>query len=643
MVVAAGTCHDLREFWHAVAEILLLARRATQVVIEYSDRWGAGTVRAGAESAAGEAHAETWREDDDRFVRLTIRPRGPADEPLERELHMAAELSLLVGRRSSMEHERRIGIFLVELSRWARTAAADPHQLLQYTVQSVLSLTASHGAMVIERTANGGLALVAAVGATDVFNAGEGALAQGLFTRVATSGDAVLTERLGDEPGLPVTDAARPKLAAAMIVPLSTSGEPAGVLAVYRMRDRPRGDERFDLNDLANLQAVASHIGGALELSWAIRAASQAARRASAMVNGSPLPLALLARSGRVLEANPAFVTLFGFEAPDRVRDQHLDAFPLVLDRVTPMEALDLAASGVPWRGRARVLRAAEGERKCDAFFTPLGEGDGDLQFLLAVQDRTDELRARRDQVAREKLATVGTIAAGVAHEVNNPLAAIRMEAELLGMQHTSPEIVGATQAIIREVDRAARIAKSLLRLATQSHGRMNEIPVGQLLADIIAVRAPLLKEIGVGLRTSVADGLPPVLARGGDLEQILMNLLTNAEDAVQGRLVQEIEVSATREGDAVRLTVDDTGLGVPPDLRTKVFDPFYTTKAPDKATGLGLAMCQRIVSELGGRIWAEESPRGGARFVVELPAETGRAAGQASVRAGIRGDRQPA
>src|SRR3970282_299527 len=106
-----------------------------------------------------------------------------------------------------------------------------------------------------------------------------------------------------------------------------------------------------DLHALANLQAVASHIGGALELSWAICAASQAARRASAMVNGSPLPLALLTRSGRVLEVNLAFVTLCGFEGPDRVREQHLDAFPLVLDRVTPMEALDLAASGVPWRG----------------------------------------------------------------------------------------------------------------------------------------------------------------------------------------------------------------------------------------------------------------------------------------------------
>jgi signal transduction histidine kinase len=638
MVVAAGTSRDLREFWTAVAYILSLARRATFVAIDYSDRWGTGSVRLGAESEAGDPpHTETWREGDDRFVRLSLAPQPPGDEPLERELHMATELSALVGRRAFMEHERRIGIFLVELSRWARTAAVDPRELLHYTVQSVLALAAAHGALVIERAANGALGVVAAVGATDMVDTT--ALDRSIFSRVALSGDSVLTDRLGDEADLPVAAAARPNLAAAMIVPLTTSGEPAGVLAVHRLRDRPRGDERFDIGDLANLQAVAAHIGGALELSWAIRAARQAAVRASAMVNGSPLPLALLTRAGRVLEANPAFATLFGFEELERVRDQHLDAFPLVLDRATPLEAMDLAASGIPWRGRARVLRPADGERLCDAFFTFLGDvadpapaGEAG-EILLAITDRTDELRARRDLVAREKLTTVGTLAAGVAHEVNNPLAIIRMEAELLGLQHTAPEIVGASQAIIREVDRAARIAKSLLRLAAQSHGRMEEVDVVQLLGDMVAVRAPLVLEVGVHMRVASEGRIPRVLARGGDLEQIFIHLLTNAEDAVQGHQRQEIEVRASSSPDGVRVTVDDSGPGIPPEQRNRVFDPFFTTKPPDRSSGLGLAMCHRIVSELGGRIWAEESPLGGARLVVELPGASGRGPASADRR----------
>jgi signal transduction histidine kinase len=623
MVVAAGTAHDLREFWTAVADIFQRARGATHVDIAYSDRWGAGSVHTGTESPQEPSRTWTWRESDERMVRLRLTPHGPKDDDPERELNTAVELAALVGRRASLEHERRIGTFLVELSRWMRTAAADPHQLLQYTAQSVVSLTAAHGALIVERGVTGHLTVVASVGTAGILALDAPAMARSVFARVAASGDSLLTERLGDEPDLPLDAAIRATLGPAMIVPLPTTGDAAGVLAVHRMHDRPRGGDRFDLNDLAYLQAVASHIGGALELSWAIRAARQAARRASAMVKGSPLPLALVTRAGRVLEVNPAMAQLFGLDSDERARNQSLDAFPMILDRATSFEALDLAASGVPWRGRARVLRPGEGERQCEAFFTLLGDEEADGQFLLAIHDRTDELRARQDVVAREKLATVGTLAAGVAHEVNNPLAAIRMEAELLGMQHQAPEIAAASQAIIREVDRAARIAKSLLRLATHAHGRMETIDLGQILADVVAVRAPLLGEVGIALRLFGADDLPRVLARGGDLEQILLHVLTNAEDAVQGQKRQEIEIRAMRVAGGVRFTVDDTGSGVPADLRTKIFDPFYTTKPPDKASGLGLAMCQRIVSELGGRLWAEESPLGGARFVVELPGES--------------------
>jgi C4-dicarboxylate-specific signal transduction histidine kinase len=354
-----------------------------------------------------------------------------------------------------------------------------------------------------------------------------------------------------------------------------------------------------------------------MELTWAIRAARRAAQRASSMVNGSPTPLALISRAGQVIEANRALAVLFGYEGPDRLRGMHLDAFPMTLDRVTALEALDLGAGGVRWRGRAEVARGSD-QRKCEAFFTQL-EG-GEAEFLLAMNDRTEELRARRELVASEKLATVGTIAAGVAHEVNNPLAAIRMEAELLGLQSPAPEVAAASQAIIREVDRAARIAKSLLRLATQSHGRMELTALGQVLQDIVNVRAPLARESGIELRITVQDELPAVLSRGGDVEQIFLNLLTNAEDAVRGRAPGVIALSIERSPEGVRVCVDDTGPGVARELRTRIFDPFFTTKPPDKGNGLGLAMCLRIVSELGGKIWVEDGPLGGARFVVELP-----------------------
>jgi signal transduction histidine kinase len=618
MVVAAGTTPDPRRFWSAVADILLDTHNVRRVSIEYCDRWGAGTVQTGAPKVNG-SETETYREGDERYATVHLTPPVRDRAGLQAQLVTAVELAGLVGRRGVLEHERRIGTFLVELSRWMKTVVAEPQQLLQYTIHSVMSLTGAHGAIVVERAAEGTLYVAAAVGETSGFARDAEALRTSIFARVVTAEAPLLLERLADEPDTPVAPEIRATLTAAMLVPLPTSGDAAGVLAVFRVKGRQGGGERFRLEDLTYLQAVASHIGTALELSWAIRAARRAAQRASAMVNGSPTPLALISRTGQVIEANRALAALFGLEGPERIRGQHLDAFPMTLDRVTALEALDFAASGVPWRGRAEVQRGTD-ERKCEAFFTQLSAGEREAEFLLALNDRTEELRARREMVASEKLSTVGTIAAGVAHEVNNPLAAIRMEAELLGMQSPAPEVAAASQAIIREVDRAARIAKSLLRLATQTHGRMELIGVGQVLQDVVNVRTPLANEMGIELKITVQEGLPAVLSRGGDLEQIFLNLITNAEDAVRGPKPGVIQLTVERSQDGVRAFVDDSGPGVPRELRTRIFDPFFTTKPPDKGNGLGLAMCMRIVSELGGKIWVDDGPLGGARFVVELP-----------------------
>jgi two-component system C4-dicarboxylate transport sensor histidine kinase DctB len=107
----------------------------------------------------------------------------------------------------------------------------------------------------------------------------------------------------------------------------------------------------------------------------------------------------------------------------------------------------------------------------------------------------------------------------------------------------------------------------------------------------------------------------------GQELQQVVINLVTNAEHAVKGRRPAVIALATQARDGWVRLIVDDSGPGVPEAVRLRIFDPFFTTKGPDEGTGLGLTICQRVVSEIGGKIWLEDSPLGGARFVVELPA----------------------
>ena len=140
-----------------------------------------------------------------------------------------------------------------------------------------------------------------------------------------------------------------------------------------------------------------------------------------------------------------------------------------------------------------------------------------------------------------------------------------------------------------------------------------------------------MLRADEIEVRTKLDLSAPAILALGQELQQVVINLVTNAEHAVRGGGRKPAVIQMTtrvREG-WVRLAVEDSGPGVPANLRTRIFDPFFTTKGPDEGTGLGLAICQRVVAEVGGKLWLEQSEElGGARFVVELPAAPERTPG---------------
>jgi len=281
---------------------------------------------------------------------------------------------------------------------------------------------------------------------------------------------------------------------------------------------------------------------------------------------------------------------------------------------------LGRALEGEAWHGQVLVTRADGDRRNCDCTVTGL-TGVDSSKLLVALYDRTDELRAERELVAREKLATVGEIASGVAHEVNNPLTAIRMEAELLARASKDPEVTAAAATMTREVDRAARIVRSLLRLARRADTTPTRVQVNELVRDVTEIRQRVLRSDNVEFRTQMDGAAPAVLALGQELQQVVINLVTNAEHAIRGRHPAVIQMSTQAREGWVRLVVEDSGPGIPRDIRHRIFDPFFTTKGPDEGTGLGLAICQRVVSEVGGKIWLEDSALGGARFVVELPA----------------------
>src|SRR5256712_4642636 len=490
LLTEAGKATRPRACWQAAAEILSQSAGGARVQLTYKGLTESGALEAGAAGRDGETFLTDYHDADGRHVsaRFEGLPTGFPGDVLRSGVEIATHLAVMVARRSTLERERRLGTFLVELSRLL-LAAPERELLLRYTLQSVTSLVDAQGAYVTLRGADPETLRVApTVGQCVDLEGAEIAIDASATGRVIRTGEPFLTDNILSEAdaqrGWSPSGLAR----AAMIAPLRTSSGVAGAVGVVRYL-RPGAEEPlpFTLMELQYLTAVAAYIAGGLELSEAVSGARAAAERAHAMVDGSPLPMALVDRSGRVQQLNQAACRLLGIPSEAQALGTHLEALGLSPSEISLHLVLARPRDGSPWHGRVLVTQPSGDRRICDCTITGLsGVGPGSL--LVALYDRTDELRAQRELIAREKLATVGEIASGVAHEVNNPLAAIRMEAELLGRASKDPDTSTTAATITRGVDRAAPIAPSRRRLARRAEPRPTRVRRTDLVAAVTRV-----------------------------------------------------------------------------------------------------------------------------------------------------------
>jgi signal transduction histidine kinase len=222
-----------------------------------------------------------------------------------------------------------------------------------------------------------------------------------------------------------------------------------------------------------------------------------------------------------------------------------------------------------------------------------------------------------------EKLAALGQTVSGVAHELNNPLATILTWAERLAQRPADDDTRRGLDVIFAESERAARIVRSLLTFARKRHTTRSMVDLNSVIRETLALRAYEQRVTNIAVIDALAAGLPPVFADAHQLQQVLLNLVINAEQAMlsaNGRGTLVVRTWHDAERDAVVFEVNDDGPGVAPDLKSKVFDPFFTTKEVGKGTGLGLTVAYAIIQEHGGRIWIESRNGGGASFFVQLP-----------------------
>ena len=254
----------------------------------------------------------------------------------------------------------------------------------------------------------------------------------------------------------------------------------------------------------------------------------------------------------------------------------------------------------------------------------PVEEPGGDPAVLAIARDVTDEMRMRERLTHSEKMAALGQLVSGVAHELNNPLAGIAALAQAAMVElQTDPATGKILQTVRGEALRAARIVNDLLTFARQQPLVRRETDLNALIREAFDA-TPALWEGGITWELRLAENLPVVMADADQIRQVVTNLLTNAVQAMRDARSRAGIIRTYAGREAVGCEVQDSGPGIAPEVVRRIFEPFFTTKSLGQGTGLGLSISHGILQAHGGDIHAQNRPEGGARFWFELPRTAG-------------------
>ncbi len=251
----------------------------------------------------------------------------------------------------------------------------------------------------------------------------------------------------------------------------------------------------------------------------------------------------------------------------------------------------------------------------------PIDDGAGQIvQAILLEQDVTERYRLEGILAQSEKLAAIGQLAAGVAHEINNPLTAIIANAQILHRElPPESDLQESIDLIARAGARATQVVRNLLDFARKEDYHLGLTDINETLRRALELLQHEVISRGVIIEFKPDPSLPPILASHDHLQSVWLNLILNAVDSLD-KTPGKIKVSAQRISDEIHVSVADNGKGIAPERLTRIFEPFYTTKEPGRGTGLGLSVCHRIIKQHGGQIRVESQIGVGSEFTISLP-----------------------
>ena len=403
-----------------------------------------------------------------------------------------------------------------------------------------------------------------------------------------------------------------------LVVPLRGRRRALGVLAVHGVRLEPGGESAL----LDRASEIGRQLSAIIENAQLLDEVLRSRVELENVFN-SLIDLVVVSDSaGRIVEVNRAFAARVG-QTPDALIDQRLSEW------LSPGMAQWVADA----RGRAPLVSAHlewVDDRlggTFDVTVTPLaGLDTGPVGMVLVARDVTaaSQLEAERAVLERrlgqsEKLLALGQFVAGVAHELNNPLQGVLGHLELLRAAPALPTPLRRDLTVVyREAERAARVVRNLLLFAGSGRVRRRPFTINAVVARVLQLRARAHKAARIRVDRDLADRLPKVNGDGLLMQQAVLNLVLNAEQAMAGRGHLVVGTAVNQTGH-VTITVEDSGPGLSPEVQARLFEPFFTTKEVGAGTGLGLAIAYGIVQAHDGGIDASNRVQGGARFVITL------------------------
>ncbi|HLB09335.1 MAG TPA: GAF domain-containing protein [Gemmatimonadaceae bacterium] len=412
-----------------------------------------------------------------------------------------------------------------------------------------------------------------------------------------------------------------PGMAVVLSAPIVNGERVLGVLQA-----QSNSPDAYDTEVVDIVMLIARQAGTAIaraQATAAERAANERSRALAVALEAMDQPVLIRSRDDIVLYANGAALREYGYSRDELIglSSHALTVLPTVRahdhTREAPRE--DLAASG-SWSGELLLHRKNGTEFPAWLSINNIVNDEGEITAsVITTRDMTEERRVAEQLRQSEKLVALGELVAGVAHEVNNPLTGISAFAQLLQEDRLTPDQLEAAQMIKREADRAVSVIRDLLTFARKTGPRSVPIDMNELIEQTMRLRTYGLRTAGIELRQELSPSLPRVRGDDRQLQQVLLNLVVNAEHSVANCPKRIITLRTSAGAGRVIVEVSDTGQGMSVEVQKRIFEPFFTTKPEGAGTGLGLSVSFGIVQTHGGMLTVHSAPGAGATFRLTL------------------------